>query len=271
MMLLATRWLRVKAIFIAGLVTCLVAVPAWSQEAQRSMGSTAEASRNAREQRANSTKQARLFTNADVGPQNPVPEGSSTSGDASPNMRVQESTSNTDAQTSTSPAGECDSPEAARLRQELQATEQELDRVRSEFLDGSPVISGNDLDVKSFKPGYAGLDVGTPPLSDSSPPVPARVAAAQLEERISALNKALRIACESPEAAEIQIKIDQAGQELNILEWQFALDNENHYSKPNYVEDTAGKAQLDAELQEIENKRSEIIRLRDALAAVKSK
>jgi hypothetical protein len=93
----------------------------------------------------------------------------------------------------------------------------------------------------------------------------------QLEERISASNKALRLACEPPEAAQIQIKIDQAEQELYILQRQFVLDNEAHYSKPNYFDDTAGKAQLDAELQEIENKRSEIARLQDELAAVKSK
>ena len=125
--------------------------------------------------------------------------------------------------------------------------------------------------MKSFKPGYAGLDVGVLPTSDSAPPVSARVTAAQLEERISVLQKALRLACESPEAAEIDVKIFEAEQRLELLERQFALDNESHYSKPNYVEDTAGKAQLDAEQRGIEEKRSEIALLRDELAAVKSK
>jgi hypothetical protein len=252
---------RAWTILAAALMTFVVPGRASLQEAQRPMESVAEASRNAREHKARSVTQARLFTNEDVGAQNPASNGSGSA----------EGTGNAAAQESTTPAGGCRTPEAARLQAELQATNQELDQVRSEFIDGTPVISGNNLDVKSFQPGYAGLDVGAPPTLDSTPPVSARLSALQLEERISALNKALRIACEPPEAAQIQVKLDEAEQELELLERRFALDNEAHYSKPNYFEDTAGKAQLDAESQEIENKRSEIARLREELAAVKSK
>ena len=258
---LARLGTRAWTVLVAGLMTFVVPPRASSQEMQRPMESVAEASRNARDHKARAVKQARLFTNDDVGGQNRESNGSGTV----------EGTGNAAAPESTTPARGCDTPEAAELRAQLQATSQELGQVRSEFVDGTPVISGNNLDVRSFHPGYAGLEVGAPPTLDSTPPVPARLIALQLEERISALNKALRLACEPPEAAQIQIKIDQAEQELYILQRQFVLDNEAHYSKPNYFDDTAGKAQLDAELQEIENKRSEIARLQDELAAVKSK
>src|SRR5262249_13801334 len=148
-------------------------------------------------QRAKSTKPVRLFTNDDVGGQSLTPEG--------PGAPV-EPASNVAAQASSSAAEECDNPEVAKLREELQATGQELDRARSEFTDGTPVISGNNLDTKACRPGSAGLSVGAPPTSDSAPPVPARLTALQLEQRIADLNKALSIACDSPEAAEIQLK-----------------------------------------------------------------
>ena len=259
---LAGIGMRTPAVLVAGFLMFVVPVRTRSQEASRPMESVAEASRNAREHRARSVKPARLFTNDDLSDQNSVANGAGSS---------PEGAANEAAPASTLSGRECNNREVTKLRAELQATSQELGQVHSEFTDGTPVISGNNLDLKSFKRGYAGLDVGTPPISDSRPPVPARLTALQLEQRIAALKRALVIACESPEAAEIQFKIDEAETQLDVLQRQFTLDNENHYSKPNYVEDTAGKARLDAESREIENRQSEIARLRDELGAVKQK
>lgn len=258
---LARVGIRTPAVLVTGLLMFAVPASTSSQEESHAMESVADASRNAREHRGKSTKPARLFTNEDLIDQKLVANGSGST----------EGAANAAGQASTSKGRECDNPEAAKLRAELQATARELDQVRSEFSDRTSVISGNNLDLKSYKPGHAGLDVGTRPVSDSAPPVPARMTALQLEERITALNRALSIACESPEAAEIQLKIDEAETQLDILQRQFALDNENHYSKPNYSEDTAGKAKLDAESREVESRQSEVARLRDELAAVKQK
>ena len=71
----AARRRPMQTVLVAGLVMCVVATPARSQEQPRAMESVAEASRNAREQRAKSTKPARLFTNDDVGRQDLTPEG----------------------------------------------------------------------------------------------------------------------------------------------------------------------------------------------------
>jgi multidrug efflux pump subunit AcrA (membrane-fusion protein) len=46
------------------------------------------------------------------------------------------------------------------------------------------------------------------------------------------------------------------------------LDGDAYYPKPNFVEDTRRKAQLDAELQQVQSLQSEIEQLRQQLAAL---
>jgi len=124
--------------------------------------------------------------------------------------------------------------------------------------------------MKNFKPGKSGLDVGGPPLLESKPLVPARVAEVSLDEKISSLTRALRIACDSPKDAVIQTEIDSAEQELKVLQREFDLDQAAYYSKTNYAADTAGKAKLDAEAQQVQYLQSEIERLKGELAASKA-
>src|SRR5260370_37721223 len=112
------------------------------------------------------------------------------------------------------------------------------------------------------------MDGGRPPLLAADTRVPAGVAEAELEERIASLEKPVRIACEQPEAARVQWALDQAEQELNLLQREFALDQDTYYSNPDYAEDAEGKAQLDAEEQQIEYLQSEIERLRQNLAVL---
>ncbi|HYL62634.1 MAG TPA: hypothetical protein VE077_08425 [Candidatus Methylomirabilis sp.] len=66
------------------------------------------------------------------------------------------------------------------------------------------------------------------------------------------------------------MKLDEAEQQLNLLQRQFDLDQNAYYSKTNYAADTAGKAKIDAELQQVQNLQSEIERLKDELAASKA-
>lgn len=148
---------------------------------------------------------------------------------------------------------------------ELQAAQQDLDQIRRDLQYNPPVVSENDLDLQYFQPGNSGLDVGAPPLLDAEPPAPERVAEVEVEEQIVYLRKALRVACEPPEAAGIQIAIYQAEDELNLLQRQFALDEDDYYSVP-VTERLGGNPQLDAEQQQIEELQSEIDRLKAALA-----
>jgi hypothetical protein len=150
---------------------------------------------------------------------------------------------------------------------ELRSAEQELAQLRYALQYNPPVVSGNDLDLQYFRPGNSGLDVGSPPLLDAEPPAPARVAEVEVEERIVYLRKALRVACEPPEAARIQIAIYQAEDELNLLQRQFDLDQDDYYSVP-VTEPLGGNPQLDAEQQQIEDLQAEIDSLQAELASL---
>ncbi|MCU1240887.1 MAG: hypothetical protein JWO71_1613 [Candidatus Acidoferrum typicum] len=223
----------------------------------RSQESVADAARSAREQRSKSTKHPKIITNADLGPSHPVPSASA--------FHLQSPSTNADESPNPQSADVCDNPQAERLSMELQAAQQDLDQIRRDLQYNPPVVSENDLDLQYFQPGNSGLDVGAPPLLDAEPPAPERVAEVEVEEQIVYLRKALRVACEPPEAAGIQIAIYQAEDELNLLQRQFALDEDDYYSVP-VTERLGGNPQLDAEQQQIEELQSEIDRLKAALA-----
>jgi hypothetical protein len=248
---LASPPLAISLIMFLALV---FAAPAWSQEASQSV---VEAARNAREHRADSAKHPKIITNADLDEERSAAIDSalqppSTNGAAVPNPS----------------AADCDNPESAGLKMELQAAQLELDQVRSELSYQPTVISGNNLDLQYFKPGNSGLSVGVPPLRDSEPPNPMLVRQAELEEKIQSLKSALRLSCFPPEAASIQGKLDQTEQQLKLLQRDFALHQDTYYSNPDYARDTAGKAQLDAEQQQIQSLQSEVDRLKNELAAL---
>jgi hypothetical protein len=247
---------------ISAIVTLLVlalAPPARSQEPSYPMESIVQAAREARERKANSTKHPKIITNADLSERHSAPT------DPSLDLRFPETYGDDE---SNPPANGCDNPEAARLAMELQALEQDLDQLHRELSYQPEVISNGDLDLEYFKPGGSGLYVGSPPLLEVEPPVPARVAEAQLEERIASLQKALRIACEPPEAARMQSELDQAEQELDLLQRQLDLDQDSYYSNADYAEDREGASWLDYEQQQIDYLQSQIERLRQNLAVL---
>ncbi|HXN53824.1 MAG TPA: hypothetical protein VN943_17980 [Candidatus Acidoferrum sp.] len=231
-------------------------MPARSQEPPHPAESVAEAARNAREHKANSTEHPKIITNEDLSMPYSVPD---------PAFDLQFS-SPYGAEAANPAGASCDNPEVARLTRELQAAQQELDQLRRELSYRPQIISDHDLDLRQFRPGYSGFYVGAPPLLETEPPAPARVTEVELEERIASLTRALRVACEPPEAARIQRELDEAEEELNLLQRQFALDQDAYYSRPDYAEDTAGKARLDAELEQVAQLQSEIERLRRQLA-----
>jgi len=231
------------------------AAPARPQESHPAQ-SVVEAARNAREHKTNSAKHSKIITNADLGEERSAAIDSAlqppTNGATAPNLS----------------AADCDNPASAGLKLELQAAQQELDRVRSELSYQPKVISGNDLDLQYFKPGSSGLNVGAPPLRDAQPPNPALVTRVELEEKIEGLKSALRLACDPPEAASIQSRLDQTEQQLKLLQRDFALHQDAYYSRTDYAGDTAGKARLGAELQQIQSLQSEVDRLRNELAVL---
>jgi hypothetical protein len=241
-----------------GFLALALGIPARSQEPPRPAESVADAARNAREHKANSTNHPKTFTNDDLVGQSPQPSAQATPPKSS-------STNEAEAQ-QPSNAG-CDNPDAEKLKANLQAAQEQQDQIRRELSYNPTVISGGDLDSSNFKPGSSGLNVGGPPLLESTPLSPARVTEISLEDKIASLTRALRIACDSPEDAKIQMQLDQAEQQLSLLQREFDLDQAAYYSNPDYAGDTAGKSRLDAEQQQIQELQSEIERLKDELAA----
>jgi hypothetical protein len=249
--------------YVAVVVISLVlSTPARSQEPPRAAESVAEAARNAREHQSNSTKHPKILTNDDLGTQYPAPGTSASPPESS-------STNGTEVQKPA--AADCDNPDAERLKTDLRTVQEEQDQIRRELTYQPQVISGPNLDLRNLKSGHSGLDVGGPPLLEAKPPIPSRMTEVNLEEKIASLKRALRIACDSPEDAGIQMKLDKAEQELKLLQREFDLDQNDYYSKTNYAADTAGKARLDAEAQQVQYLQSEIERLKGELTVAKPK
>jgi hypothetical protein len=226
-----------------------------AQEPSAQASSVVEAARSARERASSSGKPSKIITNADLGVH---------PGDSSLNQQTESMNA---AEVLNLPVGACENPQAERLKGELQGAQQDLDQVRRDLQYNPPVISGRDLDLQYFKPGNSGLNVGGPPLLDAQPPAPGRIAEVELAERIDRLQKAARLACQPPEVARIQSSIDDLEQELNFLQRQFALDQEDYYSRP-VTERFGGNPQLDAEQQQIQALQAEMQKLREQLAAV---
>jgi hypothetical protein len=252
------RWFPASASVTALLSTFLtlsLATRLWGQEPSAQASSVVEAARNARERSSGSAKHSKIITNADLG----VAPGAST-------LSQQPEPKNAAADVPL-PAAACDNPQADRLKGELQAAQSELDQLHRDLQYNPPVVSGGNLDLQYFKPGNSGFNVGAPPLLNTQPPPPARIAEFELQERIDKLQKALRLSCEPPGAARIQSAIDDLEQELNLLQRQFALDQEDYYSRP-VTERYGGNPQLEAQRQQIRALQAQIQNLREQLAAL---
>jgi hypothetical protein len=215
-----------------------------SRQASRSPSPVVEAARQARERVAGASKSPKVITNAELG------EPDSGIGDSAFSMPLGPIFGQQAGVPAQSP-DVCDNPDAQRIRAKLQDATQEMDQLNAGLSYKDQVVSGNNVDMTNFKPGRSGLFVGSPPLSDSRPPVDARIAQVKLQDRIDGLQQALRIACEPPEAAAIQGQLDSAQRDLGWLLRQFDLDQNAFYSNANYARNSSGKARLDAEAAEI--------------------
>ena len=230
-----------------------------------------DAALNARQRKSNSATPPVIFTNDDIAVQSPPSSAPAVPPESSPNQASVATLPQAKAPTPPTPATtDCNNPNEERLKTELQSAQDELDQLRRELSYNPQAISGGDVDLKNFKSGTSGLAFGSPPLQQSQPQAPARINEVILEERIASLKEASRIVCEPPKEAGIQKQIDSAEKELKLLQREFDLNQAAYYSKPNYAQDTAGKATLDAAQQQIESLQSEIQRLKDEIPPPKT-
>ena len=209
------------------LLALVIPAPARSQEPPPTPEEIAKAAREARAHKASSTANPKVITNDELlAAATSVPS-------ASPAPPVSpESAPEKEAEAPKPKATGCDSSNAQTLKAELQSAQDELDQVRSDLSSQPEVISGGNVDLKNFKPGSTGVNMGAPALLETKAPSPAQVQKVTLEEKVASLKKAVKIACDSPEDAETQAKLDRAEEDLKTLQRQLALDQDTYYSTP---------------------------------------
>ncbi len=124
------------------------------------------------------------------------------------------------------------------------------------------VITDDDLDKSIFKPGELNI-VGAPQL-ETEPPSEAAVAQAVATDEAAEKEAAK----EDAQIARLKLQLTQAEKGLDLAQRELALDQDAYFSKPDYANDTAGKAKLDSEKQQISDQQQEIEKLKTRLAAL---
>lgn len=129
------------------------------------------------------------------------------------------------------------------------------------------VITDDDLDRRNFSPGQEGLNVGSPPKLETEPPSPQAVAAAEASDK--AEQGSVKEAGEQDaEIARLKEQVKDAEKDLELARRQAALDQDSFLSQTDYAHDTAGKANLERDRQQINDKQQEVERLKTRLAAL---
>lgn len=67
-----------------------------------------------------------------------------------------------------------------------------------------------------------------------------------------------------------KVELAQAQGELDVLQRKSALDTDSFYSQTNFAGDAAGKARLDAEAQQVSDKKSQVEALKAKVAALQA-
>ena len=134
------------------------------------------------------------------------------------------------------------------------------------------VISDDDIDRTSYKPGDQGLNVGSAPTSDAQAPNAAEVRTdlkadqAQLNAETTATVKP----GEDPAIAKAKEELAAAAAKLDLLKRANALDQDTYFSKPGYTDDHDGKSKLDAEQAEINDQQALVDDLKAKLEQLKA-
>jgi hypothetical protein len=134
------------------------------------------------------------------------------------------------------------------------------------------VISDEDIDPSSYRPGAQGLNVGSAPTSDSVPPNAAEVKSdlKKDEAQLAAETTETVKPGEDPAIAKAREELAAAAAKLDLLKRANALDQDTYYSKPNYSTDHDGKSKLDAEQAEINDQQAVVADLKAKLEELKA-
>jgi len=130
------------------------------------------------------------------------------------------------------------------------------------------VITDDDLDRRNFQPGQEGLNVGVTPKLETEPPSAQAVAAAEASDKAAQQADLKDAAEQDAKIDKLKVQVKQAENDLDLARRELSLDQDSYFTNPNYSQDTAGKAKLDSEKQQINDKEQELERLKARLAAL---
>ncbi|HET8925982.1 MAG TPA: hypothetical protein VFN26_23560 [Candidatus Acidoferrum sp.] len=128
------------------------------------------------------------------------------------------------------------------------------------------VITDETLDVKKGDVQSAVAEVPRMPGSPDPQAQPANAAAAGSAAASGAKDKA---ALEKV-LAELKAKIKETMSDIDLLQREQALDQDTYFSNPDYVHDTAGKANLDSLKQQLSDKRQNLENLKARLSKLQA-
>jgi hypothetical protein len=134
------------------------------------------------------------------------------------------------------------------------------------------IVTDEEIDAKKIQPGAEGLTVDSPPRLETEPPSPGAVAAAEAADQARPTSGV--DAPKQGDTAEITREkemLAQALKDLDLIKRGLALDQDTYYSNPDYVHDRAGKAKLDAEIQQLADKQQLVDDLKARLASLGSR
>jgi len=130
------------------------------------------------------------------------------------------------------------------------------------------VITDDDLDKRNFQPGQEGVNVGATPKLETEPPSAQAVAAAEASDKAAEQADAKDAAEQDAKIGKLKLQVTQAEKDLDLARRELSLDQDSYFANPNYGQDTAGKAKLENEKQQINDKEQELERLKARLAAL---
>jgi hypothetical protein len=132
------------------------------------------------------------------------------------------------------------------------------------------VITDDDIDAKSVKPGAEGLTVSAAPELDIQGPSAAAVAAQEAADQRKDLSPADDPLKKGDSAKVVKLKeeLAQAEDDLKLSQRENQLEQDTVYSKPDYQHDAAGKAVLEELQRQISDKQALVEELKARLTAL---
>lgn len=132
----------------------------------------------------------------------------------------------------------------------------------------SKVITDDDLAQRNYQPGPDVLNTAISSRTEADAPAAQTGVAAEAADGASE-EAALKVAKEQDEEiAHLKMQVADAEKDLDLARRQLTLDQDSYLANPDHSHDLAGKANLDGEKQQINDRQQDIERLKTRLAAL---